>query len=1048
MTADGLGSGDLSRLPGRYSVPAPAGADRRLVARHPALDERGEAVIPTLAAGQVVSLDLVVVPVPPQVVSVSPADGSTGQPLASAVTVLFSEPLDPATVTSSTLTLELAAPGGGPTGVFVDGAVSLVDGLRVVFSPGRPLLPGRTFRALFAGGVADAGGAIYAGGPLVWTFSTSTDVVPGGQVHPEKFHVRVPVGGVAEIYGEPGALPGSVSGQVPWAVTPEIEGPLADPLLETFQGQADGSFSGSVGHPPDFAATLASRIWVKVFDPTGTLAAEFRVSPVRHRRRPRLRRPGRRGGQLPQRAGAGGGRAGRSFHRPTLVTVRTLAPAAVGVAPPPGLGLGAFIDLDFAGEARETLRVSVPAPADAADGARVFIGAPINLPWGRRLQLLSVGGVLTRDGQRYLSNDPSLQPEPAAGSITGGSRAGSKGAIVAAEGTGRSCATARQEGLPQCFLQSLLMEFTLRSQAVFYYEQGVEWSILTGLAQPFPIALGIAQEAIYNSLADSWVYLPVPHDWNGRFVLPVLSTEPLELVRRDTATGWELARQSYDPVGSADGVIDIGFMEGGTPVRPLLLDARPFQLFHLAAPAPNESIRLSLEIEAKADGTGAVTVAAVPGFPVSPGTTVALYDLAPTAPVDPDAQPQAPIAGPTVAVCDPDEAWSTGSMAGSDDLLVVVGPGGLEAASLDRFELQFDRPLTDLGDRPAAEVAQPDRPRTARSRRRLRRGHRRRLPEDGAGHPRAERPRQPAGDHPRRRPAQRPPLPAGDPARGDRRRQPRRHRPHLLGDGAHPLRLRHPRSAGRADVADARGLAGVRHHQRRPRPAQARQPAGGGLGDRRSGGDRRQPRLRPRGPPPPRGADRRGLRSATRALATDGHNRIFYAGLFGSIWGIKAVRLEDIRKADEPCVAPPAWAEGLPCFQGVVGSVRVAYALGSTTGTTASEWLALGTLPEGTPMKMAVLAQDEKGRTLALEDFVAAYTEGVVAPRGPQPRRRRDLHLRRAAALHPDPRPGRPARAQPAAGERAGAGGRRSGGRERAPAKRTTTATSGRPSTT
>src|SRR6185369_6233248 len=78
------------------------------------------------------------------------------------------------------------------------------------------------------------------------------------------------------------------------------------------------------------------------------------------------------------------------------------------------------------------------------------------------------------------------------------------------------------------------------------------------------------------------------------------------------------------------------------------------------------------------------------------------------------------------------------------------------------------------------------------------------------------------------------------------------------------------------------------------------------------------------------------------------------------------------------CVNAPEWAQGLPCFEGVEGSVRVAYALGSTSGTTASEWLALGTLPEGTPMELSILTQDEKGRTLELADFVSTYIPGVT----------------------------------------------------------------------
>src|SRR5204863_8322705 len=120
------------------------------------------------------------------------------------------------------------------------------------------------------------------------------------------------------------------------------------------------------------------------------------------------------------------------------------------------------------------------------------------------------------------------------------------------------------------------------------------------------------------------------------------------------------------------------------------------------------------------------------------------------------------------------------------------------------------------------------------------------------------------------------------------------------------------------------------------------------------------------------------LQSATRALATDGHNRVFYAGLFGPMWSIKAMRLEDIRAASEPCLDAPAWAEGLPCFDGVQGAVRIAYALGSQDLLNASEWLALGILPFGTPMELSVLTQDEKGRALDLAQFVPKYVPGVA----------------------------------------------------------------------
>ncbi|HWN41061.1 MAG TPA: polymorphic toxin-type HINT domain-containing protein [Thermoanaerobaculia bacterium] len=981
VTADSLGTGDMSRLTGRYAVPVPAGASRHLVARHPALDERGEGTIPSLSPGQVVNLDLTVSAVPPRVVSVTPADGSASQPLASAVSVLFSEALDPATVTPSTLTLELAGPDGEATGIFVDGTVTLSEGVRVVFAPKRPLLPGRTFRALFTGGVADAGGAIYTGSPVPWKFSTSTAIVPGGQVHPEKFHVRLPVNGVAEIYGEPGALPGALPGQVPWVVTPEIEGPLADPQRDTFQARGDGSFTGTVGHPPGFAVTLGSRIWVKVFDPTGTLAAEFRVGP--------FTTPDGRGFVAPPgeavtfRSAEGlvvDVPAG-AFSKPTLVRVRLLQSSALGLPVPQGLGLGAFVDVDFEGEAAETLRLSVPAPANAADGAQVFIGQPVNLPWGRRLQILSVGGVMERDGQRYLSNDPSLQPEPELGALTGAARSG--GMRLAAGSAKSTCQKARQEGLPKCFLQSMMMEFTLRSHAAFMYEMGVSWSLISGLAQPFPMMLGIAQEAIFNNLADMWVYLPVPHDWNGGFVLPVISTEPLELTRRDTATGWVLARQTYDPVGDAQDLISVGFLGSGQAVRPLLLDARPFQLYRLAAPEPEDTARISLEIEMEADNTGAVTVASAAGFKMPAGTTVALYDLSPTTPepvepteeTEPEPQPEAPIAGPTVSVCDPDAPWTLSPMNGSDDMLIVVSPGGLDAAALDQFELQFDQPLKDVTSRPVDEVARlldlgPLEPAGCGS-------------ATEAGYPKKVALALDQVDQRSRLVI----LPLSALAAGHRFRLEIVPSALTVDDPEGSVLAYWQTAPTRFEFAtrevpgepiselpgDAFGTSSV---------ARDMLKLGNLLLVASETGDLLAVDVS-------RASDEEGLRryavknkgvqSATRALATDGHNRIFYAGLFGMTWGIKAMRLEDVRDADAECVSPPSWAAGLPCFEGVEGSVRVSYALGATTGTTASEWLALGTMPEATPMKMSVLAQDEKGRTLELADFAQIYAGGFSA---------------------------------------------------------------------
>ena len=993
VTSEGLGTGDLSRLTGRYSLPVSAGANRPVTAMHPALDERATGIIPDLAPGQVVSLDLTVQAVPPRVISVTPQDGATNQPLATAVSILFSEALDPKTVTSSTLTLELAGADGEATGIFMNGAVSLVDGLRVVFAPVRPLPPGRTFRAHFGGGVADAGGAIYDGQPLLWKFSTSSVIVQGGQVHPEKFHIRVPVNGVAEIYGDPGAMPGSLSGQTPWAVTPEIEGPVADPLRDTFQGKADGSFTGTVGHPPNFPVTIASKVWVKVFDPTGTLAAEFQVGPFTTPDGLGFVAPPGEAASFHSAQGHVVDVPAGAFPVPTLVKIRNLDPATLGLPTPQGLALGGYISLDFAGEASETLRVSIPAPAQAAADAQVFIGTPRTFPWGRRLQLLSAGGVLERDGQRFLSNDPSLQPEPSPGSASGPSTVAGKSMLrVGAAATGgRTCQQLKQEGLPKCFLQSLLMEFTLRSQAAFYYEQGADWALLIGHGTPFSIGIGIGQEAIANNIADMWTYVSVPHDWNGGFVLPVLSESPLELVRRDTATGWVLGRQVYDPVASSDGLIDVGFLGGGEPARPVLLDARPFQVIRFEAPekpeeAPpplpgdpeeDEKIRLLLEVEARVDKQRLVTLMSVKDFSLPKGSSIALFDLVPEPenplpPPDdgPSPPPQPPIAGPSLVVCDEEEPWETQPFEGGSEMLALVGPGGVDPAALDQLELQFDRPLEDVTGKPVAEVAKlldlgPLEEGCASS--------------TAAGYPKPI------------------PFELEQVGRGSRLV----FRPAGSFPAGHRFRLEILPDAIATDVEEG----GERFTYWETAPTKfefatrevpgepiAEMPEGPALGSTSVARDMlklgnlllvasetgdlvaidvsrsseaeglRRHALK-----------NKGVQSLTRSLATDGHNRVFYSGLFGSIWAVKALRLEDVREASATCVNAPEWAQGLDCFNGVEGSVRIAYALGSQSGTTASEWLAAGTLPEATPMDLEVLTQDEKGEALDLVKFYKAY---------------------------------------------------------------------------
>ena len=292
----------------------------------------------------------------------------------------------------------------------------------VVLQPTLPLSPGRSYVATFAGGVRDVGGTPYAGGPVSWSFTTSTAVVLGGEVHPELFHIERPVDGVAVVTGAPGALPVAPAGFTPWSVSPVIDEDVADPVVDTFSADTVGGVSATVGHPPGHPVTEASRVWLRVFDSDGNLAEQFRLGPFATADGRGFIAPPGEDSTFTTADGVAVDVPAGAFDEPTLVTVTPLDPAGIGADLPDGMALGAYVRLDFAGEAHDTLRVHVPAPAGLAPGTQAFMVTPVDLPWGRRLRLIDVGGVLDKDGTSYLSNDPTLQPElpPDAGGGGGG----------------------------------------------------------------------------------------------------------------------------------------------------------------------------------------------------------------------------------------------------------------------------------------------------------------------------------------------------------------------------------------------------------------------------------------------------------------------------------------------------------------------------------------------------------------------------------------------------------------------------------------------------
>ncbi|GFE61361.1 Ig-like domain-containing protein [Geobacter sp. AOG2] len=104
---------------------------------------------------------------PPTVLSTSPVSGATSVAVTSAITIVFSESMDPSTITTGTITV-----------AGVSGTVSYDSGTNTAtFTPSSSLNYGTDYTATVSTGVKDlAGNALQAS--RVWTFTTGQNVTP------------------------------------------------------------------------------------------------------------------------------------------------------------------------------------------------------------------------------------------------------------------------------------------------------------------------------------------------------------------------------------------------------------------------------------------------------------------------------------------------------------------------------------------------------------------------------------------------------------------------------------------------------------------------------------------------------------------------------------------------------------------------------------------------------------------------------------------------------------------------------------------------------
>lgn len=213
---------------GQYALAAAAGA-AQVTALDPQTQDTqsGSAMV---EANALVALDFGIVPTPPAVVSVNPAAGSATAPLTTTVSVVFSRPVERASVTTGAVTLYSPA---GP----VDGTLTLAPGDQIAtFRPQNFLRSKTSYTVTVTTAIRDRNGRALAA-PFVAHFTTLNQEAPPPPPAGALSATIPNAAGFSTVTGSQGTA------QPDWLV---IIRNLRTSALTTVQPGNDGSFSAQV----------------------------------------------------------------------------------------------------------------------------------------------------------------------------------------------------------------------------------------------------------------------------------------------------------------------------------------------------------------------------------------------------------------------------------------------------------------------------------------------------------------------------------------------------------------------------------------------------------------------------------------------------------------------------------------------------------------------------------------------------------------------------------------------------------------------------------
>jgi len=357
VSVDTLDIVSLTDAAGRYVLASPIG-DVQVTATNPETGDVATASATIGSPDQVVNLDQGVSATPVFVLSISPANGTQNVDLSAAITVRFSEPVDPASLAPDALMVS-----DGTT--LVAGRTSFVGGnAALTFRPSTLLVSQTTYQVTVSGAIQDLSGNPM-GAPFVSQFAT-VDQTPPPPPPPGTITATIPDGtGRTIVSGTQGtAEPGGIV----------IVKNLTTGTLTTVTADTDGSFSAQV------AASTADKLQLILRDAFGN---ETVVAIGSFRNPDGSVVVGSEGGRVEGSGGVFVEIPPGALPEGTVVKIDPALATDFPLPAPADFPFAGGVRLSLGGVVpRQPLDIGVPAPVGASAADQVLVARPVQLRSG------------------------------------------------------------------------------------------------------------------------------------------------------------------------------------------------------------------------------------------------------------------------------------------------------------------------------------------------------------------------------------------------------------------------------------------------------------------------------------------------------------------------------------------------------------------------------------------------------------------------------------------------------------------------------------------